>query len=125
MIRKELSIPVYANGGICTLDDVTKCIRETGVCGVMVGEAILENPAFFVNGVDPTDGHLLTVVRVCSGVENRMRYATSTWTSRRSIMPFRERSKRICLRFCTERFALERRRSVTRRSSRRNAPSWH
>lgn len=69
---------MFANGGICSLEDVTKCIEETGVCGVMVGEAILENPAFFVNGIDPADGHLLTVVRVCWRVEIRMRYVTST-----------------------------------------------
>ena len=28
----------------------------------MVGEAILENPAIFVNGISPIDGHMLTVV---------------------------------------------------------------
>lgn len=77
-IRKELSIPVFANGGICSLEDVTKCINETGVNGVMVGEAILENPAFFVNGIDPIDGHLLTVVCVFRRVHNRTRYVTST-----------------------------------------------
>ena len=77
-IRKELSIPVFANGGICSLEDVAKCINETGVNGVMVGEAILENPAFFVNGIDPIDGHLLTVVCVFRRVHNRTRYVTST-----------------------------------------------
>ena len=61
-IRDTLSIPVFANGGICTLSDVTRCLKETGVNGVMVGEAILENPALFVDGVDPVDGHLLSVV---------------------------------------------------------------
>lgn len=61
-IRETLSIPVFANGGICTLSDVTRCLNETGASGVMVGEAILENPALFVDGVDPVDGHLLSVV---------------------------------------------------------------
>lgn len=63
-IRESLSIPVFANGGIACLDDIERCIRETGVQGVMVGEAILENPALFCNGVDPVDGHLLTVVGI-------------------------------------------------------------
>lgn len=61
-IREQLSIPVFANGGIASLADVERCMQETGVQGVMVGEAILENPALFCDGVDPTDGHLLTVV---------------------------------------------------------------
>ena len=61
-IREQLHIPVFANGGISCIDDVDDCIRSTHVNGVMVGEAILENPAFFVNGVSPIDHHLLTVV---------------------------------------------------------------
>ena len=62
-VRKALSIPVFANGGIRSLEDVSRCVEATGVSGVMVGEAILENPAFFVNGVG-ADGHLITVVRL-------------------------------------------------------------
>lgn len=38
-IRDSLSIPVFANGGISCLSDVERCIKETGVNGVMVGEA--------------------------------------------------------------------------------------
>lgn len=61
-LREHLSIPVFANGGIACKEDVERCIEETKVNGVMVGEALLENPALFTNGVDPSDGHLLTVV---------------------------------------------------------------
>ena len=62
-LREHLSIPIFANGGIACKEDVDRCIEETKVNGVMVGEALLENPALFTNGVDPSDGHLLTVVR--------------------------------------------------------------
>lgn len=61
-IRESLSIPVVANGGVSCLSDANRCMKEIGVSGVMVGEAILENPALFVNGIDPADGHNLTVV---------------------------------------------------------------
>ena len=99
-IRSSLSIPVYANGGIACLSDVERCIKETGVDGVMVGEAILENPALFVNGIDPTDGHNLTVVRMSFDSLYRMRFATSIWISKRSIQPSLLRSRLICSNYC-------------------------
>lgn len=61
-IREQLTIPVFANGGIGSYYDIERCIEVTGVNGVMVGEALLENPTLFVNGVSPIDGHLVTVV---------------------------------------------------------------
>jgi tRNA-dihydrouridine synthase 1 len=40
-------VPIIANGGIECLDDIHKCLEETGADGVMTSEAILENPALF------------------------------------------------------------------------------
>jgi len=42
-------IPIIANGGIETFEDVDRCIAITGVDGVMSSEAILENPGLFSN----------------------------------------------------------------------------
>lgn len=61
-IREQLTIPVFANGGIGSYHDIEKCLKATGVNGVMTGEALLENPTLFMNGVSPIDGHLVTVV---------------------------------------------------------------
>lgn len=46
-IKKKLSIPVIANGGISNRKDVIKCLEITGADGVMSSEALLENPKLF------------------------------------------------------------------------------
>lgn len=57
-IKQALSIPVIANGGISTWDDVGKALELTGCDGVMSSEAILEYPALF-NGPEIVDMDLL------------------------------------------------------------------
>ena len=39
-----------------------RCVAQTGVCGVMCGEALLENPALFADGCDPATGEAIGVV---------------------------------------------------------------
>ena len=50
-VKQALSVPVLANGGIFTSDDVGRCLKATGADGVLVGEALLENPALFEGNV--------------------------------------------------------------------------
>lgn len=40
-------VPVLSNGNIANMDDVHRCLRETGADGVMSSEAILEYPPLF------------------------------------------------------------------------------
>ena len=46
-IKETLNIPVISNGSIATFSDIEYCLNFTKADGVMVSEAILENPAFF------------------------------------------------------------------------------
>jgi len=46
-IKRDLTIPVIANGGIRTRADALACLAYTGADGVMSSEGLLENPKLF------------------------------------------------------------------------------
>ena len=48
-IVQSVKIPVIANGGIDSKEKAKKILEESGAAGVMIGQALLKNPALFCN----------------------------------------------------------------------------
>lgn len=64
--KRSPPIPIIANGGIETFDDVLRCLEITKADAVMSSEAILENPALFIRNSSP---HLEAEVNVITLTE--------------------------------------------------------
>ena len=47
LVKENVNIPIFANGGAETWDDVVAMQQATGANGVMVAQGILANPALF------------------------------------------------------------------------------
>ncbi|KAG4070777.1 hypothetical protein HA402_011003 [Bradysia odoriphaga] len=47
IVRENISIPMFANGNILSMEDIDRCIEATNANGVMTAEGNLHNPCFF------------------------------------------------------------------------------
>ncbi|CAM9769779.1 unnamed protein product, partial [Hapterophycus canaliculatus] len=59
-IKEALPVPVFSNGAISSLEDVERCLRETGCDGVMSSEAVLERPGLFSDNVSTKTGQRMS-----------------------------------------------------------------
>ncbi len=49
MVKREIGIPVLANGGIFTVEDARKCLEISGADGLMIGRGGIERPWLFAD----------------------------------------------------------------------------
>eukprot|EP00210_Caulerpa_lentillifera_P007162 g6852.t1 len=59
LIKRELSIPVLANGNIRDLHDAYRCMEYTGADGVLSAVSLLENPSLFSPEIGAPDYRLM------------------------------------------------------------------
>lgn len=43
-VKKAISVPIFANGGIYTVEDAKACLEESGADGLMIGRGAVEKP---------------------------------------------------------------------------------
>lgn len=82
-IKKNLSIPVIANGGIDCVDAAKRCLRESGADGLMIGRCAAAKPWIFseiargVYGLESESLQMLSLPRVyhdfCQALQERFR----------------------------------------------------
>ena len=44
-LKKGISVPVFANGGIFTVEDARRCLQESGADGLMIGRGAVVRPS--------------------------------------------------------------------------------
>jgi tRNA-dihydrouridine synthase 1 len=71
LIKQQAKIPIFANGGIYTFEDVQRCLEYTGADGVMSSESLLENPALFSGEIPDLDEIALEYLEICKGINHK------------------------------------------------------
>lgn len=82
-VKRAVSIPVIANGGVETRADAERLLEATGADAVMSSEGLLEDPSLFDSNLPPMDE--LQGIEVCTTLSLRTQYL------------FRENVKKIIL----------------------------
>lgn len=71
-IRRSVSLPLIANGGVKTKNDAVQLQQDTGYQGVMCAQGILENPALFTGITKTPESCLQTWINIA--LEDNMHF---------------------------------------------------